>query len=224
MVQCCLGTSKSCKVSPETVKILHWDIFWFLLWGKDFVSRTITEGSIDLDKFPTSRVMQLAKKFKSFKATVHHIKQVAGGPQAAQINLMWHQRTELLTNRYNKKRKSISKQRHHKAPENQVTGQVKEHYENKIVHKNKDWCNKCGNSIYAQGFQCPGKKYQCKVCNKYGHFSSLCYQKKNQAHYKNSIKNPRGINWMQAWCMQKTVPHWRIKFWGVLLPAVASPM
>ena len=38
--------------------------------------RTITEGSVDLDKFPASRVRQLVKKLESSKATVHHIKQV----------------------------------------------------------------------------------------------------------------------------------------------------
>ena len=138
MVQCCPGTSKSCKVSPKTAKILHQDIFWFFLHNEDFVSRTITEGSVDLDKFPTSRVRQLAKKFESSKATLHHIKQVTGDPQAAQISLMQHQQTELQTNRHSKKRRPVSKQRHHKAPENQATGQVKKHYDNKIVHKNKD--------------------------------------------------------------------------------------
>ena len=153
--------------------MLHLDIFWFL-YDEDFVSRTITEGSVDLDKFPTSRVRQPVKKFESFKATVHHIKQVAGDPQAAQFNLMWHQSTELQNNRHKKKR-PVSKQTHHKAPENQVTVQVKKHFDNKIVHKNKDWCNKCSDSIHAQGFQCPTKKYQCKVCHKYGHFPSLCY-------------------------------------------------
>ena len=33
------------KYPPETVKILHQDIFWFFLCSADFVSRTITEGS-----------------------------------------------------------------------------------------------------------------------------------------------------------------------------------
>ena len=47
---------------PKTAKILHRDIFWFFLHDEDFVSRTITEGSIDLEKFLTSRVRQLAKK------------------------------------------------------------------------------------------------------------------------------------------------------------------
>ena len=44
------------KYPPETAKILHRDIFWFLLKDEDFVSRTISDGSIDLDKFPASRV------------------------------------------------------------------------------------------------------------------------------------------------------------------------
>ena len=79
------------KYLPETAKILHQDIFWFFLHDEDFVSRTITEGSVDLDKFPTDRVRQLVKMFESSKATACHIKQVTGDPQAAQINLMWHQ-------------------------------------------------------------------------------------------------------------------------------------
>ena len=41
------------------------------------MSRTISDGGIDLDKFPTNRVCQLAKRMESSKATVHHIKQVA---------------------------------------------------------------------------------------------------------------------------------------------------
>ena len=45
--------------------------------------------------------------------------------------------------------------------------------------------------MHVQGFQCPAKKYQCKVCNKYGHFSSLCHQKKSQVHHKNSHRNPK---------------------------------
>ena len=95
--------------------------------------------------------------------------------------------------RHNKKRRPVSKQRqsHHKIPENQVTGKVKKHYDNIIVHKSKDRCNKCGDSIHVQGLHCPAKKYQCKVCHKYGNFSCLCYQKKNQAHHKNNLSNPK---------------------------------
>ena len=94
----------------ETAKILHRDIFWFFLRDEDFVSRPISDGSIDLDKFPVSRVCQLAKKLESSKATARHIKQVSGEPQVAQINLLHHQRTELPQHRY-KKKKSHTKPR-----------------------------------------------------------------------------------------------------------------
>ena len=173
------------------MKILHQDIFWFFLHDEHFVSRTITEGSVDLEKFPASRVCQLAKKFESSRATVHHIKQVAGDLQATQINLMRHQQTELPTNRHSKKRRPTGKTKLHEAPESPVTNQVKKPYNNRKTHKMPDHCNKCGNSIHAQGFQCPMKKYQCKVYNKYGHFSSLCYQKKTQVHHRNSCRNPK---------------------------------
>ena len=83
------------KYPPETAKILHRDIFWFFLKDEDFVSRTISDGSVDLDKFPASRVCQLAKKYESSKATARHIKQISGEPQATQINLLCHQRTKL---------------------------------------------------------------------------------------------------------------------------------
>ena len=36
---------------------------------------------------------------------------------------------------------------------------------------------KCGDFLHA-GFHCPVKKYQCKLCHKFRHFTSLCYQKK----------------------------------------------
>ena len=105
------------KYAPETAKILHRDIFWFFLHNEDFVSRTTTEGCVDLDKFPTSRVCQLVKKFKSSKATACHIKQVAGDLQATQINLIRHQGTELPINRHNKKRSPTGRPQPHKAAE-----------------------------------------------------------------------------------------------------------
>ena len=92
------------KYPPETAKILHRDIFWFFLCDEDFVSKTINEGSVDLDKFPASKVCQLAKKYESPKATARHIKQVAGETQATQIHLMRHQCTELSNGKYKKQK------------------------------------------------------------------------------------------------------------------------
>ena len=50
------------------------------------------------------------KRMKSSKATAYHIKQVAGDSQAAQINLLRHQHTELSAGKY-KKNKSSNKSR-----------------------------------------------------------------------------------------------------------------
>ena len=44
------------KYSLETASILHRDIFWFFLKDKEFVSKTINDSNIDLDKFPASKV------------------------------------------------------------------------------------------------------------------------------------------------------------------------
>ena len=74
---------------------------------KTLSSKTISDGSVDLEKFPTSKVRQLAKKLESSKATACHIKQVAGDLQATQINLLRHQRTELPAGKYKKKRSGI---------------------------------------------------------------------------------------------------------------------
>ena len=52
------------KYPQETAKILHRDIFWLFLRDKEFVSKTINDSNIDLNRFPASKVKQLAKKWK----------------------------------------------------------------------------------------------------------------------------------------------------------------
>ena len=67
---------------------------------------------MDLDKFPASRVCQLAKKIESSKATARHIKQVAGDPKASQISLMCHQHTELPNGKHKKKNHKPSRSKY----------------------------------------------------------------------------------------------------------------
>ena len=98
------------KYPPETAKILCRDIFWFFLKDEEFVSKLINDSNIDLDKFPTSKARQLAKKMESSKATTRHIKQMATDPKVVQINLVKHQCTELPSSKH-KKRKSFVKPR-----------------------------------------------------------------------------------------------------------------
>ena len=50
-------------------------------------------------------------------------------------------------------------------------------------------CKKCGDSQHIDGFQCPAGKHQCRNCHKYGHFSSLCYKKKEAFDKKRSLES-----------------------------------
>ena len=132
-------------------------------------------------KFLASKVRQLSKKMESSKATACHIKLVAGDLQAVQINLMRHQHTQISTGKYNK-RKSFVKPKQpsckNVVQENsQASSYNKKSFDPQNVHKNKDMCLKCEDFIHVEGFQCPAKKFQCKACHKFGHFTSLCYQK-----------------------------------------------
>ena len=82
--------------------------FGFSCVIRNFLSKTINDSNVDLEKFPASKVRQLAMKMESSKATAHHFKQVAGDPQAAQINLLRHQGTEISSGKH-KERKSFVK-------------------------------------------------------------------------------------------------------------------
>ena len=61
------------KYLLETVKILHRNLFWFFMKDEDFVTKTINEGNVNIQKFPASKVRQLSKKMESSKATTKHI-------------------------------------------------------------------------------------------------------------------------------------------------------
>ena len=54
-------------------------------------------------------------------------------------------------------------------------------------YSSEDRCNTCGNSSHVDGFRCPASRYQCK---NFGHFSSLCYKKK-ESEYKRVSRKPR---------------------------------
>ena len=103
------------KYPQETARILQKDIFWFFLKDEEFVSRTINDFNIDLDKFPASKVRQLVKKLESSKSTSKCIKQVSNEPQATQVNFLRHQCTELPLNKYQgKQRKFKPRTNNHK--------------------------------------------------------------------------------------------------------------
>ena len=138
---------------PETAKIFHRDIFWFFMHDEEFVSKTINEGSVDLDMFPVSKVCQLAKKYERSMAIVSHIKQVTGEMQATQIHLMRHQHTELPRGKY-KKWKPQAKPRpiQNKSTEQKQASFNKKSFDPRGAYKQKDRYSKCGDSTHLEGF------------------------------------------------------------------------
>ena len=41
-----------------------------------------------------------------------------------------------------------------------------------------------------EAFRCPASRHQCKHCSKIGHFSHLCFRKKQEGTYKKNPRNP----------------------------------
>ena len=117
-------------------------------------------------------------------------------PQANQIHLLRHQKTDLPPSKFQREQNKKFKQRqppNKKYQEDQYRErrpQVKERfYKNSQEHtSSENRCTKCGDSPHIEGFRCPASRFQCKYCHKYGHFSKLCF-KKNGSEPKNNIKN-----------------------------------
>ena len=187
------------RYQQETARIFQRDTFWFLLKDEDFVSRTINDSNIDLDKFPASKVRQLAKKLESSKSTAKHIKQVSHEPQAAQVNLMRHQCTELPHSKFQRKQRKFkprpanfrNQQEHQQYDrEKERLPQANRKFKQEQTNK-EDRCTRCGDTPHMQGFRCPSGRHQCKYCKKIGHFSHMCFKKTQEQTYKKGQNKPQ---------------------------------
>ena len=127
-----------------------------------------------------------------------HIKQVSREPQAAQINLLWHWRTELPQHRYKKKKSHTKPRQSNSKPpcrnDPQQGQKIKGNHFLPPLNRlppsgNHNRCSKCGNTAHQEGFTCQAKKYQCKVCHKFGHFTSQCFQKKQ--YHQQKYRQPK---------------------------------
>ena len=67
----------------------------------------------------------------------------------------------------------------------------KKSFDPRGAHKQKDRCSKCGDSAHLEGFTGPAKKYQCKSCHKFGHFTSLCFMKGQQKQAYHKHRKPK---------------------------------
>ena len=146
------------KYPLETAKVLHRDIFWFFMKDKDFVTKTINEGNVNIQKFPTSKVQQLAKKMESSKATAKHIQQVTGNLPTTQIHFMHHQCTKLPARNYNKHKKMTKQKPQNHRPEQMA----KKPFDLQKLEKPSDKCIRCGDTSHTKGFQCPAKSFSVK--------------------------------------------------------------
>ena len=158
---------------------------------ENFVTKTINEGNVDIQKFPASKVQHLAKKMESTKATAKHIRQVAGDLLAAQFQLMQHQCTELLAGNYPKRKQSSTsrqKPQNHKFPDFPTPWKPSD-LQKPDTHSDK--CTGCGDTLHAKEIQCPARKFQCKICHKFRHFTTVCYQKSQQPSSSFKTRKPK---------------------------------
>ena len=99
----------------------------------------------------------------------------------AKVNLMRHQRTDLPPNKSKWKQHSFKltseSQKRYSSEHNHPGPPYLKRFDPNQAHQRKDKCSKHGDSKHIS-FKCPARKFQCKTCSKYGHFTSLCYKKK----------------------------------------------
>ena len=124
---------------------------------------------------------------ESSKAIVHYIKQVAGDPQAAQINLLRHQHTELPAGKYKMNKSSVkpkqSNHNQHGSEGYQEQTHHKKRFDPKSAHQNKDRCSKCRDTSHIEGFQCPAKNINVKLATSLDTLPAFVSRKK-QANSK----------------------------------------
>ena len=89
------------------------------------------------------------------------------------------------------------KQPFHKGPTPAVKKPVKAQSNWKPIDPNT--CMKCGDTCHRQGFPCPASHFQCKNCNRIGHFTSRCLTKSKTI---NQINFKEEINSLNAWQAQ----------------------
>ena len=111
--------------------------------------------------------------------------------QQHKFDLCEHQHTELLAGNYPKRKQSSTsrqKLQNHKFPDF-PTPQKPSDLQKPDIHSDK--CTRCGDTLHVKGFQCPIRKFQCKICHKFRHFTTVCYQKSQQPSSSFKTRKPK---------------------------------
>ena len=109
---------------------------------------------------------------------------------------MHHQRTQLPTGNYPRRKLHVTtswKLQNHKTQEVPTMWKTPDMLQ---PDGRSDKCSRCGDTPHAKGFQCLARKFQCKICHKFGHFTSVCYQK-SQGHHTSSLTQSRKLKAQQ---------------------------
>ena len=125
----------------------------------------------------------------------------------AQTNLMCHQHTDLPSK--HKKRKPFTKprppsQRNEASDREAPSYHTKKSFDSKDVHKNKERCQKCGDSVHVEDFQSPAKNTNVRIV--IGMDTSQVFAFKNNK-YLPSKGNPRPICYKWELFMLVTNPY-----------------
>ena len=123
-----------------------------------------------------------------------HIQQVAGDLPAAQIQLMQHQCTQLPARNYPRRKQTTTgrwKLQNHRTPEI-LTSWKPSDLQKLDAHHDK--CTRCSDTLHAKGFQCPARKFQCKICHKFGslHYCVLSEKSRPTVIHFFSVKKTQG--------------------------------
>ena len=106
---------------------------------------------------------------------------------AAQVQLMCHQHTQLPAGNYPRQKSTSTSGRKPQNHKSQEVPMMRKLHDMLRPDTNSNKCNRCGDTPHAKGFECPARKFQCKICHKFGHFTSVCFQKSQGQHPSNSF-------------------------------------
>ena len=170
------------------------------------MSKIISEEN---PKITTAQLQQKLKCMEAGHATAKYMKG-AEGPEQKPINqicgkkgkMQFHQKRQgphkdpKQGQKQGQQLYRKGKQPFHKGPTLSAKKLVKAQSNWKPIDPNT--CMKCGDTHFRQGFPCPASHFQCKNCNRIGHFTSRCLTKSKTINQINFLEEINSLNAWQA--------------------------
>ena len=192
-----------CNYKTEIESILQCDIFLFSLSDQTFISNIISKDSPDVT---AATIRQKLKKLEAGRATAKYIKGtsiIGKDPTVEGVNQFQKQdnpkgKRQKMKD-WHKDSHQHSQNHPTKKPFKPNPQQGQPHRQGQKQQKPKSQaffdpniCKCCGDTRHRPGFNCPLSKFQCKKCQKYGHFTSKCLTKPQSTNV-NTIKEVNAV-------------------------------